>query len=282
MNASDTALAPWRQRLHEIIFEADTPAGKAFDICLLLFIMLSIAAVMMESVAGIEAVYGPQLRIAEWVFTILFSIEYLLRIVSIGRPRGYILSFFGMVDLLSVLPSYISVLVPGAQSLLLIRVLRLLRAFRVLKLANFVHDADELSAALHASRRKILVFVSTIITVVIVVGAIMYLIEGEASGFTSIPKSVYWAIVTLTTVGYGDIAPVTVPGRFLAACLMVTGYGIIAVPTGIVTAELTMKKFSRINTQSCEQCSREGHDMDARCCKYCGAELNPRKPVSSG
>jgi len=281
MNASDKPLPPWRQQLHEIIFEADTPAGKAFDIVLLVLIVLSIVAVMLESVAPIEAVYGPQLRAAEWVFTILFSVEYLLRIVSIGRPRSYMLSFFGIVDLLSVLPSYISVLVPGAQSLLLIRVLRLLRAFRVLKLAHFVHDADELSAALQASRRKILVFVATVLTVVVVVGAVMYLLEGEESGFTSIPKSVYWAIVTLTTVGYGDITPLTVPGRLLAACLMVTGYGIIAVPTGIVTAELTMKRFGRISTQSCEQCSREGHDPDARCCKYCGAILNPSAPPTA-
>lgn len=274
MNAEEPTLPPWRQRLHEIIFEADTTAGKAFDVTLLLLILASIAAVMLESVNEIDALYGTQLRIAEWIFTVLFSIEYVLRIVSVGRPRGYIFSFFGIVDLMSVLPTYVSVLVPGAQSLLLIRVLRLLRTFRVLKLAHFVHDADELSAALRASRRKILVFVSTVLTVVVVVGAIMYLLEGEASGFTSIPKSVYWAIVTLTTVGYGDITPATVAGRFLAACLMVVGYGIIAVPTGIVTAELTsMRHFPRVSTQSCQQCSRDGHDADAHCCKFCGAML---------
>jgi len=278
MNAPEKPFSPWRHRLHEIIFEAETPSGKLFDIVLLCGIVLSVIAVMMESVKPIQAVYGTELRIAEWFFTILFSIEYVLRILAVGRPRGYVLSFYGIVDLLSVLPTYLSMLIPGAQSLLLVRVLRLLRAFRVLKLAQFVHNANELSAALRASRHKILVFVSTVISIVIIVGAVMYLVEGEDAGFTSIPIAVYWAVVTLTTVGYGDIAPQTVVGRVLASALMVVGYGIIAVPTGIVTAELTNQKQRSVNTHACPQCSREGHASDARWCKYCGAALYPETP----
>ena len=279
MNGQEPAFSAWRHRLHEIIFEAETPAGKAFDIVLLLVILLSIAAVMLESVVGIADVYGAELRAAEWIFTVLFSIEYILRIIVVGRPRGYILSFFGIVDLLSLLPTYLSVLIPGAQSLLLVRVLRLLRAFRVLKLTRFVHDADELSTALKASRHKILVFMSTVLTIVVIVGAIMYLVETPEAGFTSIPMSVYWAIVTLTTVGYGDIAPATFLGRLLAAGLMVVGYGVIAVPTGIVTAELTQIKHKSISTQSCPQCSHESHAPDAKHCRFCGANLYPENPA---
>jgi voltage-gated potassium channel len=274
MNTQDSSHASWRQRLREIIFEAETPMGKAFDVALLLLILLSIAAVMLESVADIAQVYGAPLRVAEWVFTVLFSIEYILRVMVVGRPRGYVLSFYGIVDLLSVLPTYLSVLIPGAQSLLIVRVLRLLRAFRVLKLSRYVHDANELSVALQASRRKILVFLSTVVTIGVIVGAVMYLVEPAEAGFTSIPISVYWAVVTLTTVGYGDITPDTILGRFLAACLMVIGYGVIAVPTGIVTAELTHMRHPVVSTQSCPQCSREGHVVDAKHCRFCGSHLS--------
>jgi len=277
MSAQGPAFSPWRHRLHGIIFEAETPLGKAFDVVLLLGIFLSITAVMLESVRGIALVYGDELRLAEWVFTILFTVEYILRILVVGRPKGYILSFFGIVDLLSLLPTYLSVLIPGAQSLLLVRVLRLLRTFRVLKLTRYVHNADELARALKASRHKIFVFISTVVTIVIIVGALMYLLESPEAGFTSIPISVYWAIVTLTTVGYGDIAPDTVLGRLLASVLMVIGYGVIAVPTGIVTAELTQMKYKPISTQACPQCSREGHADDARHCKFCGSDLYPER-----
>lgn len=280
MNAQNAPIAVWRHRLHEIIFEAETPAGKAFDIALLLVILMSIAAVMLESVTSIAEVYGAELRAAEWVFTVLFSIEYILRIIAVGRPSGYIFSFFGIVDLLSLLPTYLSVLIPGAQSLLLVRVLRLLRAFRVLKLTRFVHNADELSLALKASRHKIFVFVSTVLTIVVIVGAIMYLVETPEAGFTSIPMSVYWAVVTLTTVGYGEITPATALGRFLASGLMIIGYGVIAVPTGIVTAELTYLKQGAISTEACPQCSSEGHAAKAKHCKDCGAMMNPQTIAS--
>ena len=266
----------WRFRLHEIIFEADTPGGKAFDLALLAAIVASVIAVMLESVAGIRARHGLALRAAEWVFTILFTVEYVLRLMAVGRPIRYARSFFGIVDLLAILPTYFSVVFPGAQSLIVIRALRLLRVFRVLKLVHFVGEAQMLKAALGASMRKIIVFLGTVLTAVTIIGSLMYLIEGESSGFTSIPQSVYWAIVTMTTVGYGDIAPHTVTGKFLASAVMIMGYGIIAVPTGIVTVELSgVRRRTRISTQACPQCGSEGHDPDARYCKVCGAALHP-------
>jgi voltage-gated potassium channel len=264
----------WRHRWHEIIFEADTPAGKAFDVGLLICIALSVVAVLLESVAPIRARYGTLLRAAEWIFTVLFTFEYVARLLTIGRPLRYAFSTFGIIDLLAVLPTYLSVLVAGSQSLLVIRALRLLRVFRVLKLAHFVGEAGLLKAAIQASARKIVVFVFFILTNVLIIGALMYLIEGEASGFTNIPQSIYWAIVTMTTVGYGDIAPITVAGKFLASVVMILGYGVIAVPTGIVTVELAQAGRGRpITTQACPQCSAEGHDPDAAHCKYCGASL---------
>jgi voltage-gated potassium channel len=258
--------------MHEVIFEADTPAGKAFDIALLVFIVLSVIAVVLESVKGLAAQHGPLLRGIEWGFTILFTVEYLLRIISIGQPRKYIFSGFGVIDLLAILPTYLSFMFVGTQSLLVIRALRLLRMFRVLKLARFVGEATMLRAALRASARKIIVFLFTVLTVVVIVGAVMYLVEGEASGFDNIPVSIYWTIVTMTTVGYGDIAPVTVLGRVIASFVMIMGYGIIAVPTGIVTAEIT-GRAREVSTQACEQCAYEGHDPDAQFCKKCGAQL---------
>jgi voltage-gated potassium channel len=263
----------WRARLHEIIFEADTPAGKAFDVALLACIVLSVFAVLLESVEDIADRHGELLRFAEWIFTILFSIEYVLRLVTVRRPLRSATSFYGLVDLLAVVPTYLSLLLPGTQSLIVIRALRLLRVFRVFKLAQYVGESQHLLEALRASRRKITVFLGAVVTIVLIIGAVMYLIEGPERGFTSIPQSMYWAIVTMTTVGYGDIAPQTVVGRMLAAMVMVTGYGIIAVPTGIVTVELAGTWRKPVSTQVCPSCAAEGHDADARHCKYCGAAL---------
>jgi len=256
-----------------VIFEADTPAGKAFDVALLVTIVASVLTVLLESVASIRAGYGPLLRGLEWIFTLLFTVEYVLRLLCVGQPLRYARSFFGLVDLLAIVPTYLSVFFAGAQSLIVIRALRLLRIFRVLKLAHFVGEARMLQAAIHASLRKITVFLGAVLTIVLIVGALMYLVEGEASGFSSIPQGIYWAIVTLTTVGYGDIAPQTVPGRVLASVVMILGYGIIAVPTGIVTVELAHARRGDVSTQACPQCGAEGHDLDARHCKYCGARL---------
>ena len=266
-------LQGWRAKAHEIIFEADTPLGKAFDIALIVTILVSVVAVMLESVAPVRARYGSVLRITEWVITVLFTIEYILRLLCVGQPARYARSFFGVIDLLAILPTYISFFVPGTQALAVVRVLRLLRVFRVLKLVQYVQEASVLRQALANSGRKILVFVFVVFMIVIIVGATMYLVEGEAAGFTSIPISVYWAVVTLTTVGYGDIAPVTALGQFLSALLMIVGYGIIAVPTGIVTTELVRGQQREISTRVCHECSLEGHDPDAKHCKGCGAML---------
>jgi voltage-gated potassium channel len=272
-SSSDRARAAWREQLHEIIFGAETPGGKAFDIALLLAILLSVVAVLLESVADIRASHGALLRAAEWLFTGLFTVEYLLRLICVGRPARYAFSFFGIVDFLAIVPTYLSVLLPGAQSLIVIRALRLLRVFRVMKLVHFVGEASMLRAALRASSRKIIVFLGTVLTMVLIIGALMYLIEGEQSGFTNIPQGIYWAIVTMTTVGYGDIAPATVLGRMLASIVMITGYAIIAVPTGIVTVEMASVRKRPISTRSCPECLAEGHDSDAGYCKYCGGRL---------
>jgi len=265
--------SPFRARIHEIIFEADTPAGKAFDVSLMVLIILSVVAVMLESTTTVAARYGQWLRTFEWFVTILFTIEYLLRLYCVGKPARYARSFFGVVDLLAILPTYLSFIIPGAQSLLVIRALRLLRVFRVLKLAHFVGEASELREALRASARKIIVFLGAVLTIVVIVGSMMYLIEGEANGFTSIPVSIYWAVVTMTTVGYGDIAPQTALGKILASAIMIMGYGIIAVPTGIVSVELAGVTRKKITTQACPECGAGGHDLDAVHCKYCGAKI---------
>jgi len=266
-------LSDWRHRFHEVIFEADTPAGKAFDVALLVAIVASVAAAVLESVAEIRAVFGTALLIVEWTFTVLFTVEYLLRLACVRRPWRYARSFFGIVDLMAVLPTYLSFFFVGAHSLIVIRALRLLRVFRVLKLAHFVGEARMLRVALRASSRKIIVFLGTVLTLVIIIGALMYLIEGQETGFVNIPVSIYWAIVTLTTVGYGDIAPQTVAGRLLASAVMIMGYAIIAVPTGIVTVEIAQASRRAISTQACPSCGAEGHDADADFCKYCGARL---------
>lgn len=264
----------WRTALHEVIFEAETPAGKAFDVALLVLIVISVVNVSLESVAEVRTQWGEWLRAVDWIVTILFTIEYVLRLLCVRRPLQYARSFFGVVDLLSILPTYLSLLISGSQSLLVIRALRLLRVFRVLKLAHFVGEERALRAALHASARKIVVFVGAVLTVTLIVGALMYLIEGPENGFTSIPESVYWAIVTMTTVGYGDIAPQTFAGKFLASAMMIFGYGIIAVPTGIVTVEVSQALSRSTRTHACPNCGAEGHAVDAAYCKYCGDKLD--------
>src|SRR5687768_4538477 len=263
----------WRGRLHEIIFEADTRAGRAFDVTLIGLILLSVLAVMLESIGGVRARYGEALYAAEWAFTLLFTVEYVLRLASVRQPLRYATSFFGVVDLLAIIPTYLSLLVAGSHYLLVVRILRLLRIFRVLKLAEHLTEADVLMRALRASRRKISVFLLTVVTMVVVIGTLLYVIEGEEHGFTSIPVGIYWAVVTLTTVGYGDISPKTPVGQTLAAVVMIIGYGIIAVPTGIVTVEIAQAVRKPVSTQACPDCSSQGHDVDAAYCKYCGAQL---------
>ncbi|HSH00358.1 MAG TPA: ion transporter [candidate division Zixibacteria bacterium] len=262
-----------RGRLYQIIFEADTVWGKIFDLGLILTILLSVVAVMLDSVAEIRSVWGRQLLIAEWVFTALFSVEYLLRLYCFTPPLRYARSFFGLVDLLAVLPTYLSALLPGAQFLLVIRVLRVMRIFRVLKFAQYVGEAGLLMQALKASRRKITVFLFAVLTTVIILGSLMYLLEGPERGFSSIPRSVYWAIVTLTTVGYGDISPQTPWGQALASIIMIIGYGIIAVPTGIVTVELSHVARLQGRSSRCPQCDENIGDADARYCRRCGGKL---------
>jgi voltage-gated potassium channel len=263
----------WKSRLHEIIFEADTKMGKIFDIGLIIIIIFSIITVMLDSVNQINLVHGQLLSNLEWFFTIIFTIEYILRLSSVGRPLKYATSFFGVIDLLAFLPTYFALIFPGSQYFLVLRVLRLLRIFRILKLVQFLKEARLLVRALRASGRKIVVFLFTVIILVLIFGALMYVIEGEENGFTSIPMSVYWAIVTLTTVGYGDISPQTGIGRTLASFIMILGYSIIAVPTGIVSVEMAQAYRTSTSTQACPQCSAEGHDEDAKFCKDCGARL---------
>ncbi|MFN7132054.1 MAG: ion transporter [Myxococcales bacterium] len=259
--------------LHEIIFEAETPAGRAFDVALLLAIIASVVAVCLESVESYRRDYGDELRVAEWGFTLLFGVEYLLRIYSVRRPLRYVTSFFGVIDLLAILPTPISLFFPGAQSLLVVRVVRLLRVFRILKLASFLGEAEILARALRASRQKITVFLGGVLTVVVISGALMYLIEGPAYGYDSIPRGMYWTIVTLTTVGFGDITPHTVVGQWVASFIMILGYWIIAVPTGIVSAELVQATRVTTSTRACPGCGSQGHDDDASHCKYCGHAL---------
>ena len=269
----NNARSPWRMKLHEVIFEADTPAGKLFDVLLIFAILTSVVLVMLDSVSVVQRSYGQILLAGEWLFTILFTIEYILRLLSVGRPAAYATSFFGVVDLMAILPTYLSIFLPGAQYLLVIRILRVLRIFRILKLVQYLGEARLLTQALRASLRKIVVFLIAVLTLVTIFGACIYLVEDPENGFTSIPKSIYWAIVTLTTVGYGDISPQTILGQLLSSAIMIIGYGIIAVPTGIVTVELAQAVKQRISTQSCPECSSEGHDWDAKFCKYCSSRL---------
>ncbi|HEY0140162.1 MAG TPA: ion transporter [Thermoanaerobaculia bacterium] len=263
----------WRQRLHTVIFEADTLAGRTFDVALIVCIVSSVAVVMLESVASINARWHRELFAIEMLFTVLFTIEYVLRLIAVRRPLAYARSLYGVIDILAVAPAWLALIVPGAQLFVTVRVLRVLRIFRVLKLTEYLNEAGVITNALRASRRKIFVFLSAVLTLVVIVGALMYVIEGPANGFADIPLSMYWAIVTLTTVGYGDISPQTPLGKLLASAVMIMGYAIIAVPTGIVTSELTAARYRGHSRQACPACGREGHDDDAVHCKYCGAAL---------
>ncbi len=266
----------WRRNLHNVIFEADTFAGKAFDVILLLFIVISILAVVFETVDSVNQKYNLLFKVIEWIVTIAFTIEYIARILAVKKPKKYIFSFYGLVDLFSTLPTYVALFIGGAQGFLVIRALRLLRVFRVLKLVRFSSAANTITKALVASRYKISVFMIAVITLVTIIGAIMYIVESPTNpGFSSIPKSIYWAIVTLTTVGYGDISPQTPLGQFLASLIMILGYGIIAVPTGIVSAEMASVsevKNEHIN-HSCLNCGAENHQGAAKYCFKCGADL---------
>lgn len=273
MKNNTSASSGLQDRIYTIIFESDTPAGKSFDEILILSIMLSVIVVMLDSVVAVKASHGELLYSLEWGFTILFTIEYFLRLASIGRPIKYATSFFGIVDLMAIVPTYLSLFLPGSQYLIVIRVLRLLRVFRVLKLAQYLSEADLLMRALQASRQKITIFLFAVVNLVVILGSFMYVIEGAEHGFTSIPQSIYWAIITLTTVGYGDIVPQTPLGQGLASLVMIMGYGIIAVPTGIVTAEITYASKEMMTSRVCSQCSAEGHDLDAEFCKHCGEKL---------
>lgn len=275
----------WKEKIHEIIYEADTPAGKLFDIILLVTILASIALVMLESIESIDKKYHLFLNISEWIITILFTIEYILRIITVKKPIKYITSFYGIVDLLSTIPKYISLIVFETHVLIVLRALRLLRIFRILKLARYLGASNQLATAIKASRAKISVFLFTVLIISVIFGTIMYLVEGPKSGFTNIPKSVYWCIVTLTTVGFGDITPVTPFGQFIAACIMIMGYGIIAVPTGIVSVEYSRQSkdgsssrhpFTKtdVNSQSCQNCLAENHKDGAKYCYKCGYKLH--------
>jgi len=266
-------MAPWRRRLHQIVFEADTLAGRVFDLALVVVILLAILTTVVDTLPGLPPAAHRVLFAAEWAFTVLFTLEYVARLVSVGQPLRYALSFFGIVDLLSVIPTYLSLLLPGAQSLLVIRSFRLLRVFRILKLGRYLQEAHALRVALVQSRPKITVFLATVVVSVTIVGALMYLVEGPEHGFSSIPESMYWAVVTMTTVGYGDISPKTGLGRLIASTLMILGYALIIVPTGIVSAELAQQAIRRVSTQACPECSLQGHDADAVHCKWCGARL---------
>ena len=277
----------WRERWYEVIFEADTPAGKLFDVLLLIAILLSVLVVMCESVDSIRQMHPKLLIRAEWFFTILFTIEYIVRILCARRPLRYIFSFYGIVDLLAIIPTYMTILPffhtqPTAQRLAVIRALRLLRAFRIFKLAHMLSEAIALRQAIWAARAKVAVFLSCVLIAIVIVGATMHLIEGRrvdsegqpiVSGFDSIPESMYWAIVTMTTVGYGDVSPTTSTGKALAACMMILGYCMIIIPTGIVSAELAQSRGKSVTTQVCPECMSEGHDTDATYCKFCGGKL---------
>lgn len=264
----------WRSRLHAVIYESNTKAGKAFDVTLLLLIVASILVVMLDSVEGWRNEYGDLFSSLEWGFTIVFTIEYLLRLISIKHPFRYMVSFLGIIDLLAIIPGYLSIFYAGTESLLVFRALRLLRIFRIFKLNHYISEMRFLSAAVKGSLRKISIFMLIVLALVIILGSLMYLVEGGQNGFTSIPDSIYWSIVTITTVGYGDISPVTPLGKFIASFIMLMGYGIIAVPTGIVTTEmaLAVKKREEKN-EACPRCGKEGHDADAVYCKKCGERL---------
>lgn len=273
-NSQDEIQPGWKKKLSRIIFEADTPPGKRFDEVLIACILLSVIVVMCDSVDTISASYGRLLYSLEWLFTILFTIEYILRISCAHKKTHYVRSFFGIVDLLAILPTYLSVIIPGSQYFLVIRLLRVLRIFRVLKLVQFIGESRLLVQSLRASARKIIVFLFVVMTLAVIFGSLIYLIEGEENGFTSIPRSIYWTIVTLTTVGYGDISPKTNLGQIFASMIMILGYSIIAVPTGIVTVEMSQAFGRKRSRKFCPECTEQRHDPDAAYCKYCGTKLS--------
>jgi voltage-gated potassium channel len=262
-----------RQKIKKIIFGTDSPAGKLFDELLIIAIVLSIITVMLDSVDKFNKDYGNYLYTAEWIFTILFSTEYFLRMYCIRRPLSYVFSFFGVIDLLSILPTYLSLFFPGTQVLSVIRILRVLRIFRILKLVQYVGETKFLIKAILSSKRKIFIFFFTVINIVIILGSVMYLIEGEQSGYTSIPISIYWAIVTLTTVGYGDIAPLTPLGQAVSAFIMLIGYSLLAVPTGIITSELSIARENYEDSVSCDVCEIDGLDISSIFCNQCGSKI---------
>jgi len=264
----------WKIRLHEVIFESNTTAGKVFDICLFISILTSIAIVMLDSISSLHIRYEKTFFIIEWGFTILFTIEYILRLMSIKRPLSYVFSFLGLVDLLAIVPMYLSIFLVGAQSLLVFRALRLIRIFRIFKLTHFLSEMSFLAAAIRSSVKKISIFMLVVIAIVIILGSIMYIVESNESGFTSIPESIYWAIVTITTVGYGDMTPITPGGKLIASLIMLIGYCIIAVPTGILTTEIAlMSRSAKKGTEACPGCGKEGHDDNAVYCKFCAEKL---------
>ena len=264
--------SPNREKIYEVIFRADTPSGKLFDVVLLIFIVGSVLAVTLESVPSLDAKYGALFRTFEWIFTIFFTIEYILRIYSVYRPFRYVTSFYGIIDLLAILPTFLEFFIVGSHSLVVIRALRLLRVFRIFKLGSFMRQGTIIMHALRASRSKIFVFLYFILLMVIIIGSFMYLVEGAVNEkFDSIPRSIYWAIVTLTTVGYGDISPITNVGQFTASLVMILGYAVIAVPTGIITKEFISP--GKVNQRVCHHCSKEGHDQNANFCKFCAGEL---------
>jgi voltage-gated potassium channel len=263
----------WRQRLHTVIFESDTRAGRLFDAAIIVLIVASVIVVILESIPSTGMRLRRELFFVELAFTAIFTVEYALRLLAVRRPLAYARSFYGVIDLLAIVPTWLMLVFPGAHYFLTIRVLRLLRVFRILKLTEYLTEAGVITSALRASRRKIFVFLFAVLALVVVIGALMYMIEGPEHGFHSIPTSMYWTIVTLTTVGYGDLSPKTPLGKLLASVVMILGYAIIAVPTGIVTSELTAARGRGHSRQACPSCGREGHDDDATHCKYCGAAL---------
>lgn len=268
--------AGWRLRLYIVIFEADTHAGRLFDLALIWAILASVTVVVLDSVVSIHARFGDLFKALEWGFTLLFTLEYIGRLLCVRHPLRYARSVFGVIDLLAVLPTWLALLMPELHALIDVRILRLLRIFRVLKMGAYVAEYRALGAALAASRRKILIFLSFVLMVVLVMGTLMYVVEGAAHGFTSIPVAIYWAISTMTTVGFGDIVPKTDVGRFIASVMMLLGWGILAVPTGIVSAEFTAQRVRRTpTTRSCHECLTEGHEANARFCMDCGAKLPP-------
>lgn len=286
INGLEKPLGGWRLRLYRIIFEADTPAGRLFDKILVGIILLSIAVVMADSVESVNLRHGRALQIIEWIFTLLFTLEYVARLLCVRNPQRYATSFFGIIDLVAVLPTYLAFFVPGLHALIDVRVLRLLRIFRIFKLVAYVSEYQSLALALAASRRKILVFLTAVLMMVLILGTVMYVVEGRSNGFTSIPTSIYWAITTVTTVGFGDITPKTDLGRVIASFMMLLGWGVLAVPTGIVSAEMvsqgrTAEKQSP-TTRSCHECLTEGHAPDAIFCSHCSARLPPHQQQVPG